>query len=75
MKGKLNDYVIVHTESIISANGIRARSVNFQFGIRPKGGQGWTYVEGSRLSSELLGALFPDFPSDYEFPALSRERL
>jgi len=70
-----NDYVIVHTESVVSATGMKARSVNFQYGIRPKGSKRWTYVEGSRLTTQMLDTFFPDFPSGYEFPKVSRERL
>ena len=73
--GVTDDYVIVPTKTIMSANGQRVLSMNFQFGIRPKSGSKWTYMEGSRVTTEVLEALFPDFPVDYTFPAVSRERI
>lgn len=59
--GEVNDYVIVPTRSIVSARGLRIRSVNFQFGVRSKRNGRGTYVEGSRVTRELLDAQFPDF--------------
>lgn len=73
--GKDNDYALVPTRSIFSSDGRKILSTNFQFGIRPKGGDAWTYVEGSRVSPELLTALFPDFPKDTAMPPVAREPL
>ncbi|ANM28388.1 hypothetical protein ABI59_00225 [Acidobacteria bacterium Mor1] len=73
--GAENEYVIVPTLSVVSVGGQKLRSVNFQFGSRPKGGSGWKYVEGSRVSPQLLAALFPDFPADHKLPEVARERM
>jgi hypothetical protein len=73
ISGQYNEYVIVTTESIMVGQGKTLRSVNFQFGARPRGSTRWTYIEGSRVSKELLQKFFPDFPTDFAFPRVSRE--
>jgi hypothetical protein len=68
-------YVVVPTLSTIAAKGQRTESFNFQFGIKEKTGTNWTYIEGSRINPQILGAFFPDFPSDYKFPQFYRKKL
>jgi len=68
-------YVVVPTRLVIMANGQRLESFNFQFGVREPGGAGWTYMEGSRVTPQLLSAWFPDFPASHKFPTISRKKL
>jgi len=68
-------FAIVPTLSIMSANGQRVESLNFQFGIKDKGSESWKYMEGSRVESHNLLRFFPDFPADYTFPAFYRKRI
>lgn len=71
----MNRFVVVPTKSVVSARGQRVESVNFQFGIQANGTKAWKYVEGSRINQQNVGSLFPDFPSDFEFPEFHRKRL
>jgi hypothetical protein len=59
---------------ILSLEGEQVESWNFQFGILRDGSQGWKYWEGSRINGQVLSSFFPDFPPDYRFPRVSRER-
>ncbi len=75
LKTDVNHFVIVPTKIIISANGQRLESLNYQFGIRRIGTTQWKYVEGSRINKQNVTTLFPDFPADYEFPEFYRRKL
>ncbi|MEE8156727.1 MAG: hypothetical protein V3T51_01125 [Gammaproteobacteria bacterium] len=68
-------YVIVPTMSQISVNEGQVESVNFQFGIQSQRTGAWVYFEGSQLSDEILASLFPDFPTDFEFPETYQKKL
>lgn len=68
-------FAIVPTLTIMNARGQRVESLNFQFGIRERGSEDWKYLEGSRVNSRLLNALFRDFPSDFKFPEWYRRKL
>jgi hypothetical protein len=66
---------IVPTLTIVSANGQRVESLNFQLGVLEAGSTSWKYVEGSRINKENVQVLFPGFPQDYEFPKFYRKKL
>lgn len=68
-------YAIVPTRMVVVVGGQRAESYNFQFGILEPGAAGWTYIEGSRVNNAILEDWFPDFPLDYQFPRVSRQKL
>lgn len=68
-------YAIVPTHIVFVAGDKRAESHGFQFGVREPGAATWTYLAGARINAELLDAWFPDFPVDYQFPRISREKL
>ena len=68
-------YVIVPTMSQISVNEGQVENVNFQFGIQSQRTGAWVYFEGSQLSDEILASLFPDFPTDFEFPETYQKKL
>lgn len=68
-------FAVVPTLSILSANGERLESLNFQLGILEPNSTDWTYVEGSRLTKENVQVLFPGFPADYQFPPFYRKKL
>lgn len=69
-----NRFVIVRTKIVVSANGQRAESLNYQFGIQEKGTSTWKYIEGSRINNENVRSLFPDFPPHYQFPEIYRKK-
>jgi hypothetical protein len=73
--GKTNNFVIVPTLSIVSLNGKKVESQNFQLGVKLKGENKWTYIEGSRVNYEFLNQLFDDFPENIEFPKCTRKKL
>ena len=75
LKTHAHDFAIVPTKLIVSAQGKRIESLNFQFGIREIGAKTWTYIEGSRINKENVRQLFPDFPTNYEFPNFYRKLL
>ncbi len=75
LKTDTNHFVMVPTKSIVSANGQRIESLNYQFGIRQIGTTKWKYIEGSRINQQNVTTLFPDFPTDYEFPKFYRKKL
>lgn len=68
-------FVIVPTLTVLTANGARVESLNFQFGVLEPGALEWKFVEGSRLNDDNVHRLFPDFPPDYVFPEIYRKRL
>jgi hypothetical protein len=68
-------YVVVPTRSIITVKDERVESDNFLLGIKETGATRWTYLYGSRVTPEVLSSLFPDFPSGYTFPLISRKKL
>ncbi|HKP55695.1 MAG TPA: hypothetical protein VJV78_03180 [Polyangiales bacterium] len=68
-------YVFVPTLMIVSANGQRAESLNFQLGILEPGTTDWKYIEGSRLTAENVQTFLPGFPKDRPFPAFYRKKL
>lgn len=68
-------FAIVSTKSVFSSKGQKIESFNFQLGIREAGATQWTYVEGSRMTPQVLLLLLPDFPSGYQLPKISRERI
>lgn len=70
-----NYYVIVPTLSIMSLNGQRVESLNYQLGMRKKDAVDWKYVEGSRVNQGNVRSLFPDFPPDFKFPEFYRKRI
>ena len=70
-----NDYCFVPTLSVIERGGKKAESLNFQMGVRSKGGGKWTYFEGSRLNKENVRSLFPSFPADVIFPGIYRKPM
>lgn len=75
LKGKDTDFVVVPTRSILAVGSNRVESINYQFGVRKVGEKNWTYIEGSRVGKHNVFEMFPDFPTDYTFPAVSRKRI
>ena len=75
LEGGGRRFAVVPTLSIISGNGQRSESLNFQLGVLDPGSTEWTYVEGSRLTKENVQTLFPGFPASYEFPPFYRKKL
>ncbi len=75
LRGTQHDFVIVPTKSIILSRGKRGESLNYQFGARRVSQSAWTYLEGSRINRETVGTFFPDFPNDYQFPAIYRKLI
>ena len=75
LKVGLRDFVILPTKSVIVVKGQRMESLNFQFGIKEPGSTNWAYIEGSRINTQNLASLFPDFPAGYKFPPFYRKRL
>ena len=75
LEGGGRRFAIVPTLTIVSSNGQRVESLNFQLGVlEPKASQ-WVYVEGSRINRENVQILFPGFPTAYEFPSFYRRKL
>jgi hypothetical protein len=68
-------YVVVPTRLIIRSRDERLESFNFQLGVRDRGSSQWHYFEGSRVTPQILAALFPDFPRGYSFPRVQRRKL
>ena len=68
-------YVYVPTLTIISGNGTRVESLNFQLGILEPGTKDWKYIEGSRLTAENVQVFLPGFPKGRPFPPFYRKKL
>jgi hypothetical protein len=68
-------FAVIPTLSILSTNGQRRESLNFQLGVLEPNSTDWTYVEGSRLTKENVQSLFPGFPASYRFPPFYRKKL
>jgi hypothetical protein len=73
--GTTRDFVIVPTRTVFRSGDRRAESGNFQFGIRLSGQRRWTYVEGSRLTPEVMKQLFPEFPPHVQLPETYRRPI
>jgi hypothetical protein len=74
-KSEINEFAFVPTLSVISSNGQKFESLNYQLGIRNLNSEDWKYVEGSRLNKQNVTQIFPDFPTDVEFPQIYRKKL
>ena len=68
-------FAIVPTLIVIRAGDERMESLNYQLGVLEPDASGWKYVEGSRINSENVRDLFPDFPAGYQFPTIYRKKL
>jgi hypothetical protein len=68
-------YALVPYKMIISIRGVRVESLNYQFGNKLRGATNWTYIEGSRITTNNVYQFFPDFPKDAKFLTTSRTRL
>ena len=68
-------FSIVPTLAVISVKDVRFESLNYQFGVAEPGESVWTYIEGSRVNSNTVHVLFPEFPKGYEFPPTYRKRM
>jgi hypothetical protein len=75
MRGTNRLFALVPTRAIVIARGKRIESWNFQLGIRDDGATQWTYFEGSRLTDEMRARFFPDLPTAYRRPKVSRKPL
>jgi hypothetical protein len=75
LEGGGRKFAIVPTLMIISANGQRIESLNFQLGVLDSPSTSWKYVEGSRVNKQNVQTLFPGFPADYDFPEFYRKKL
>ena len=75
LEGGGRRFAVVPTLSIITANGQRVESLNFQLGILEPGASEWRYVEGSRLTKQNVQVLFPGCPATYDFPPFYRKTL
>jgi hypothetical protein len=75
LEGGGRRFVVVPTLSIVSGNGQRVESLNFQFGVLEPNATEWTYIEGSRVRKEMVQSLFPGFPATYEFPPFYRKKV
>ena len=74
-KSSLNEFVFVPTLTVISMNGQKIESLNFQLGMRDLSLIDWKYVEGSRINKQNVHQFFPDFPADIDFPQIDRKKL
>jgi len=68
-------FAVVPTRTILSVRGQRVQSFNFQLGVLEVGASQWFYLEGSRMTPPVLAGMFPDFPTAYRFPKVSKEVL
>lgn len=75
LKSDTNEFVVVPTLILVSANGQKVEALNYQVGTRKIGTSKWTYIEGSRLKQQNVRDFLPDFPADYEFPKFYRKKL
>ena len=77
-EGNGRRFVVVPTLLVVTMNGRRIESRNFQLGVLESQSDGWKYMEGARLApgrSSNLQQLFPDFPANVEFPPLRARSL
>jgi hypothetical protein len=77
LKSGRHYFAIVPTKKIIIIKGERIESFDFQLGIWPMENPKWTYIQGSQISKNLiiLNSWLPDFPTNYQFPSISRKKL
>jgi hypothetical protein len=73
-EGSGRRFAVVPTLLVVTANGRRIESRNFQLGILENQSDGWKFMEGARFASIKATnpqQLFADFPANVEFPPLS----
>lgn len=70
-----DQFVFVHTNSIMNIDGQRTRSINYQLGHRVGSAAPWKYIEGSQVNSSNIKEFFPNFPADVNLPRTHREKL
>lgn len=68
-------YAVIPTKTIVAGKGGRVLSWNFQLGVREATSKAWVYLEGSRLTPEIMATWIPDFPKDHQLPRVSREGM
>lgn len=74
VRGARRLFAVVPTFAVLKGRGGVVESRNFQLGILDDGSSQWTYFEGSRLTPQVRGAAFPDFPKDFNLPVVERKR-
>jgi hypothetical protein len=67
-KGTESEYVVVPTHTVVTVSGKTIDARGFQLGARKIGESKWGFVDGAKLSKEVLALLFPDFPKDIALP-------
>jgi len=76
LEGKMGRrFAVIPTRSIIVVKGQRIESESYLLGVKEPGSSRWTYVDGSRVTPDMLASLLPDFPSGYTLPLISRRQL
>lgn len=61
-------FVVVPTRTIMTIDGNRVGAIGYQFGEKKKSETKWKYIEGRRVNEQTVQEMFPEFPSDYQFP-------
>ena len=75
IEGTKYEYVIIPTLSIVSANGQRIESLNFQVGQRLKSTEKWYYIEGSRVNQNTIPIYLPELPKNQKLPEFYRKKI
>lgn len=67
-KGADREFVLVPTRIVMRLSGKKVDSLGFQLGVRARGDPQFRYIDGSKLSREIVLEWFPDFPKEVELP-------
>ncbi len=68
LRGGKRRFVFVPTLSVFSFDGKKIESLNYLLGILDDGAKQWKYLDGAKLNSRKVRALFPGFPRGVTFP-------
>jgi hypothetical protein len=63
-----HEFAIVPSICVYKGQDEQIEQPTFDLAIRRLGTSNWKYVGGSELNEQQTVALFPDFPSDFQFP-------
>ncbi|HVU07605.1 MAG TPA: hypothetical protein VHG89_03580 [Verrucomicrobiae bacterium] len=72
LKGNGRWYAVIPYVSEMTMSGQKVRMSGFQLGIKNDGSE-WQFVNGDKVTSDILDTFFPDFPKDFELPKTQRQ--
>ncbi|PQO41659.1 hypothetical protein C5Y97_02745 [Blastopirellula marina] len=75
LESEKSHFVVVPTRMVMTINEKKVEAIGYEFGQKKKTESKWRYIAGKKVNPQTVGELFPDFPSDFQFPEMSMNVL